>query len=209
MSSRHPRGTRGSVRVRRLPDALIDQIAAGEVVERPSSVTKELVENALDAGARRVRVELRAGGRDWIAVTDDGVGMTPEDARLALGRHATSKIASADDLQDITSYGFRGEALPAIAAVSKLRLRTRASEAPEAHEIRVESGRIVDERAAGGPVGTRVEVADLFINVPARRKFLKSVATEWGHIADWLVRAALALPEVHFEIRREDRAAQV
>ncbi len=209
MSSRHPRSTRGSARVRRLPDALIDQIAAGEVVERPSSVTKELVENALDAGARRVRVEVRAGGRDWIAVTDDGVGMTPEDARLALQRHATSKIASADDLQDIGSYGFRGEALPAIAAVSKLRLRTRASGAPEAHEIRVESGRIVDERAGGGPVGTRVEVADLFANVPARRKFLKSVATEWGHIADWLARAALALPEVHFEIRREDRAAQV
>jgi DNA mismatch repair protein MutL len=195
--------------VRPLPDALIDQIAAGEVVERPSSVAKELVENALDAGAQRVRVEVRAGGRDWIAVSDDGFGMTPEDARLALRRHATSKIASAEDLQQIGSYGFRGEALPAIAAVSRLRLRTRARGAPEAHEIRVESGRIMDERAAGGPEGTRVEVADLFANVPARRKFLKSVSTEWGHISDWLARAALALPGVHFEIQREDRAAQV
>lgn len=209
MSSRHPRIARGRARVRPLPDALIDQIAAGEVVERPSSVAKELVENALDAGARRVRVEVRAGGRDWIAVTDDGFGMTPEDARLALQRHATSKIASAEDLEQIGSYGFRGEALPAIAAVSKLRLRTRASGAAEAHEIRIEGGRIVDERAAGGPEGTRVEVADLFANVPARRKFLKSVATEWGHIADWLARAALALPDVHFEIQRDDRAAQV
>ena len=135
-------------RVRALPDALIDQIAAGEVVERPASVVKELVENALDAGAGRVRVEIRAGGRDWIAVTDDGCGMTPEDARLALQRHATSKVASADDLQRIATYGFRGEALPAIASVSKLRLRTRPAGADEAFEIRVEEGRAVEERAA-------------------------------------------------------------
>lgn len=195
--------------VRALDDALVDQIAAGEVVERPASVVKELAENAFDAGASRLRVEVRGGGRDFISLADDGCGMAPEDARLALRRHATSKIASADDLAHIATYGFRGEALPAIASVSKLRLRTRVSGAEEGFEIRVERGRLVEERAAGGPEGTRVEVADLFANVPARRKFLKTVSTEWGHIADWLTRAALALPQVHVEIRRDDRPALV
>ncbi len=193
--------------VRRLPDALIDQIAAGEVVERPASVVKELVENALDAGASRVAVEVRAGGCDWIAVSDDGSGMPPADARLALERHATSKLAGPADLTRIATFGFRGEALPAIAAVSRLRLRTRARGAPEGIELRVESGRLLDERAAGGPQGTRVEVADLFGSVPARRKFLKAPTTEWSHAADWLVRAALALPGVHFEVRRDERPA--
>jgi len=196
-------------RVRPLPDALIDQIAAGEVVERPASVVKELVENALDAGAAKLRVEVRAGGRDWIAVTDDGCGMTPQDARLALQRHATSKIVTSDDLERILTYGFRGEALPAIASVSKLRLRTRPRGAPEAFELRVEEGRITDEKAVGAPEGTRVEVAHLFASVPARRKFLKTVNTEWGHIADWLARIALVLPQVHFEIGRDDRPALI
>jgi DNA mismatch repair protein MutL len=193
--------------VRRLPGALIDQIAAGEVVERPASVVKELVENALDAGAGRVRVEVRGGGRDWIAVTDDGRGMTPEDARLALERHATSKIGAADDLLAIATYGFRGEALPAIASVSSMRLRTRTADAHAGLEIRARAGRVIDTREAAGPVGTRVEVADLFESVPARRKFLKSANTEWGHIADWLGRAALSLPEVHFDLHRDDRPA--
>jgi DNA mismatch repair protein MutL len=193
--------------VRELSGALIDQIAAGEVVERPASVVKELVENALDAGARRVRVEVRGGGRDWIAVTDDGCGMSPADARMALRRHATSKIASLDDLQEIRTYGFRGEALPAIASVSRLRLRSRLKGSPEAFELRVEAGEVRGERATGAPEGTRVEVADLFAAVPARRKFLKSVTTEWGHISDWLARAAMALPDVHFDIHRDDRAA--
>jgi DNA mismatch repair protein MutL len=196
-------------RVRPLPDALIDQIAAGEVVERPASVVKELVENSLDAGATRVRVELRDGGREFIAVTDDGCGMTPQDARLALQRHATSKIRTADDLTRIQTYGFRGEALPAIASVSSLCLRTRIAGADAAIELRVEQGRLVREGPAGAPPGTRIEVADLFAGVPARRKFLKAATTEWGHIADWLARAALALPQVHFEIRRDDRPAQV
>ena len=195
--------------MRRLPDALVDQIAAGEVVERPASVVKELVENALDAGAGRVRVEVRAGGRDWIAVTDDGRGMSAADARLALQRHATSKIASADDLQHIATYGFRGEALPAIASVSRLRLRTRPRGAPTAFELCVEGGRWAEERTASGPEGTRVEVADLFAAVPARRKFLKTVTTEWGHVADWLARSALARPDVHFDVRRDDRPAWV
>jgi DNA mismatch repair protein MutL len=193
--------------VRRLPDALIDQIAAGEVVERPASVVKELVENALDAGADRVRVEVREGGSALVAVTDDGRGMTAADARLALERHATSKIASVDDLARIGTFGFRGEALPAIASVSRLRLRTRARGAEAGLEIEIDGGRRVAERAAGAPEGTRVEVADLFHNVPARRKFLKAPATEWGHVADWLARAALALPGVHFDVRRDDRPA--
>ena len=203
--------TRGSTGrpIRALPDALVDQIAAGEVVERPASVVKELVENALDAGGRRLRVELRAGGRDFIAVSDDGCGMDPEDARLALQRHATSKLASADDLHRITTFGFRGEALPAIASVSKLRLRTRPKGAAEGFELRVEEGRVLEARAAGGPEGSRIEVADLFANVPARRKFLKTVTTEWGHIADWLARAALALPALHLEIRRDERPAMI
>ena len=198
---------RGSGSVRKLPDALIDQIAAGEVVERPASVVKELVENALDADARRVRVEVRAGGRDWIAVSDDGLGMSPEDARLALERHATSKLSRSEDLQRIATFGFRGEALPAIASVSHMRLRTRARGAAEGFELEIEAGKRIGERATGTPEGTRFEVADLFANVPARRKFLKSASTEWGHIGDWLSRSALALPAVHFDVQRDDRPA--
>jgi DNA mismatch repair protein MutL len=194
-------------RIERLPDAVVDQIAAGEVVERPASVLKELVENAIDAGARRVRAELREGGLRSIAVADDGSGMTPAEARLALERHATSKLRRSEDLADIRSYGFRGEALPAIASVSRLRLVTRARGASEACELRVEAGRVRESGAAGAPEGTRVEVADLFGAVPARRKFLKSAQTEWGHAAEWLAKAALALPALHFDVRRDDRDA--
>jgi DNA mismatch repair protein MutL len=193
--------------VRLLPSDLVDQIAAGEVVERPASVVKELVENALDAGATRVRVEVRDGGSALVAVTDDGIGLGADDARLALERHATSKVGSSDDLVRIGTFGFRGEALPAIASVSRLRLRTRPRGAAEGFELVVEGGKLVGARAAGGPEGTRVEVADLFANVPARRKFLKSAATEWGHVAEWLARAALALPAVHFDVVRDDREA--
>ena len=192
-------------RIHLLPGGLIDQIAAGEVVERPASVVKELVENALDAGASRIRVEVRDGGRDFIAVSDDGCGMSPQDAQLALQRHATSKIAAIEDLQSIRSYGFRGEALPAIASVSQLRLRTRARGAPEGFELRVEAGSLRHSGTVGAPEGTRIEVADLFAAVPARRKFLKTAATEWGHIAEGLVRCALALPAVHFDVQREGR----
>ncbi len=196
-----------SAPVQRLPSALVDQIAAGEVVERPASVVKELVENAVDAGARRIRVEIRDGGARLVAVTDDGRGMTRADARLALERHATSKLRELGDLQGVRSFGFRGEALPAIASVSRLRLRTRARGAEEGCELRVERGVLVEERAAGGSEGTRVEVADLFEGVPARRKFLKRASTEWGHISDWLARAALALPAIHFDVQRDDRPA--
>ena len=201
-----PQG-KGLIRV--LSDELIDQIAAGEVVERPASVVKELVENALDAEARRLHVEVREGGNAFVAVSDDGVGMSPADALLALQRHATSKLRSAEGLQRIASFGFRGEALPAIASVSRLRLRTRARGSAEGFEVRVERGRILEQRAAGGPEGTRVEVADLFAGVPARRKYLKKPATEWGHVWDWLSRLALALPGVHFEVVRDDRPSLV
>jgi DNA mismatch repair protein MutL len=196
-----------SRRVRRLPGAVIDQIAAGEVVERPASVVKELVENALDAGSGRVRVEVRGGGRDWIAVTDDGCGMSPEDAALSLERHATSKISAAEDLANIHTFGFRGEALAAIASVSRVRLRSRRREDREALELQLEGSEVVHRRAVGGPPGTRIEVAGLFEGVPARRKFLKSDTTEWGHVSDWLARTALSLPAVHFDIQRDDRPA--
>ena len=196
-------------RITVLDNATVDQIAAGEVVERPASVVKELVENALDAGATRVQVEVREGGTAWIGVTDNGHGMSPEDARLSLQRHATSKLGSASDLQQIASFGFRGEALPSIASVSRFRLLTRTEDALEGCEIRASGGAVEPLRTMGAPVGTRVEVADLFAQVPARRKFLKKATTEWGHIADWLARLALVLPKVHFEIRRDDRKPQV
>jgi len=205
--SQNPSGAGATPRVRLLPDPLIDQIAAGEVVERPASVVKELVENAVDAGATRVRVEVRGGGASLIAVTDDGLGMVPEDARLALRRHATSKLATPQDLQRIRSFGFRGEALPAIASVSRLRLQTRPRDMAEAFELLVAGGEVIRERTTGGPVGTRVEVAELFAQVPARRKFLRSAATEWGRVSDWLTRAGLAWPKVHFDVRRDDRTA--
>jgi len=198
-----------SGRIRRLPEALIDQIAAGEVVERPASVVKELVENALDAAAIRVRVEVRAGGKRLIAVSDDGFGMSHGEAKLALDRHATSKLSSFDGLENVGSFGFRGEALPAIAAVSHLRLFTRPRGQREGTRIEVECGKRLREGQGGGPEGTRIEVADLFSKIPARRKFLKSEGTEWGHIADWLRRLAIALPGVHFELRRDDRPALV
>jgi DNA mismatch repair protein MutL len=194
-------------RIERLPSTLIDQIAAGEVVERPSSVVKELVENALDAGASRLRIEVREGGNRSLAVADDGWGMTPDEARLALERHATSKLRSGDDLAAIASYGFRGEALPAIASVSTLRLVTRARGSDEGFALQIEAGHLASARASAAPEGTRIEVSELFASVPARRKFLKTPQTEWGHVSEWLAKVALASPGVHFDVRRDDRAA--
>ncbi len=184
--------------IRLLSEEVSNQIAAGEVVERPASVLKELVENSLDAGAKRIAVEAAVGGRSLIRVVDDGVGMLPDDLLLALERHATSKVASAADLTHITSLGFRGEALPSIAAVSRLTLRSRTAQAESGGLVRVEGGKIVAVEEVGCPVGTLVEVRDLFFNTPARRKFLKSQATESGHLAGTLVHLALAQPAVAF-----------
>jgi DNA mismatch repair protein MutL len=195
-------------RIAVLPPELADQIAAGEVIERPASVVKELVENALDAGARRIEVEIERGGLGRICVTDDGAGMTPEEAHLALKRHATSKLTAIEDLFTLASMGFRGEALPSIAAVSRLGLTTRAAEAPDdegAYELLVEAGVAGQGRRVGAPVGTRVEVRDLLMNVPARLKFLRGEATESAHVAEAVLRLALAFPAVHFRLRSDGR----
>ncbi|MCF8043595.1 MAG: DNA mismatch repair endonuclease MutL [Desulfarculaceae bacterium] len=184
--------------IRLLPEEVSNQIAAGEVVERPASVLKELMENSLDAGAGRIGVEVAAGGRRLIRVVDDGVGMLPDDLLLSLERHATSKVAGVEDLTHIASLGFRGEALPSIAAVSRMSLRSRTRDAEAGGLVRVEGGRVTSVEEVGCPVGTLVEVKDLFFNTPARRKFLKSQATESGHLAGALVRLALAQPQVAF-----------
>jgi DNA mismatch repair protein MutL len=188
-----------------LPPALADQIAAGEVVERPASVVKELVENALDAGARRVDVEIEGGGRRLVRVVDDGWGLPPDDARLALKRHATSKLAAAEDLWGLATFGFRGEALPSIAAVSRLTLLSRPRDAGQdagaGFRLVVEAGVETDAREAGVPPGTQVEVRDLFFNTPARAKFLKSESTEEANIYEAVLRLGIAHPEVHLRLR--------
>ena len=168
--------------VRILSDRVANQIAAGEVIERPAAVVKELVENALDAGATRIEVEFRHGGRSLMRVEDNGHGMGRDDALLALERHATSKISEAQDLDRLGSLGFRGEALPSIASVSKFTLQTRPERAEEGTEVFVNGGKLVHVRACGRAVGTRIEVTHLFNSVPARRKFLKTDATEAAHI---------------------------
>jgi DNA mismatch repair protein MutL len=195
-------------KIRRLSDELANQIAAGEVVERPASVVKELVENALDAGATRITVDVEQGGSALVRVTDDGDGMTPDDAALALERHATSKISLLEDLFKLGTFGFRGEALPSIASVSKLTLRTRARGAAEAHEIEIHGGKTVASRPAGAAPGTSIEVRVLFFNVPARRKFLKATATESAHIGEVLLGAALARPDVTFTLTRDARVVR-
>jgi DNA mismatch repair protein MutL len=185
-------------RIRILPEAVANRIAAGEVVERPASVVKELLENALDAGAKTIRVEVEAGGKHMIRVIDDGYGMSHDDALLAFERHATSKLRSADDLLSIPTLGFRGEALPTIAAVSRLLLETRAEEDAEGTRVEFAGGKLVNVKSAGLPTGTTVSVADLFYSVPARRKFLKSETTELGHIASLVTHYALANPGRQF-----------
>ena len=192
-------------RIRVLPPELADQIAAGEVVERPASVVKELCENALDAGARRIDVEVEGGGRRLIRVVDDGSGMTREEAHLALLRHATSKLQEAAQLANLQTMGFRGEALPSIAAVSRLGLTTRARGEIGAWKVDVDGGVEKDAHDAGAPEGTQVEVRDLLWNVPARLKFLKSEPTEAAHITEAVERLALAFPEVHFKLRQNGR----
>ncbi|MFP6856555.1 MAG: DNA mismatch repair endonuclease MutL [Roseibacillus sp.] len=194
-------------RIHVMPDALASQVAAGEVVERPASVVKELVENSLDAGAKEVRVEIQRGGVALVKVSDDGIGMNREDAVLSLERHATSKLRDKEGLTSIVTLGFRGEALPSIASVARFRLTTRERDALEGTEITVEGGKLRDVRDAGCPPGTTVEVRDLFYNIPARRKFLRSETTEAAHI-DYQVRLhALACPEARVIHRKDGRTA--
>ncbi len=185
-------------RIRLLPEHVANQIAAGEVVERPASVVKELVENSLDAGATRISVEIQAGGRSLIRVTDDGFGMSRDDALLSLERHATSKIQRAEDLTSIATMGFRGEAIPSIASVSRMTItsRERENESPEGTQIIINGGKIIEVKAAGCATGTIMEVRQIFFNLPARRKFLRSEETERTHIQHYLTLVALAHPQI-------------
>ena len=192
--------------IRELPDHLVNQIAAGEVVERPASVVKELVENSLDAGARRIRVDVVDGGRKLIRVSDDGAGIVRDELALALARHATSKIDSLEDLEAVVSLGFRGEALPSIASVCRLTLTSRARGAGEAWQIDVDNGRFGEPVPAAHSSGTTVEVQDLFFNTPARRKFLRTERTEFAHIDRWLRRLAMARPQVAFSVTHNRRS---
>jgi DNA mismatch repair protein MutL len=196
-------------RIHVLSENVANKIAAGEVVERPASVVKELLENALDAGARRIRVSVEAGGKKLIQVTDDGCGMVRDDAMLAFERHATSKIRNTDDLLSIATLGFRGEALPSIASVSRLRLETHAPEDTAGTVIEIAGGKLLTVEEAGLPLGTAVTVRDLFFNIPARRKFLKAESTELSHIASLLTHYALAHPEMHWDLHSATNAMLV
>lgn len=194
--------------IRKLPTHLINQIAAGEVVERPSSVVKELVENSLDAGADRIRVEVEQGGIRRIRISDNGGGIARDELALALSAHATSKISSLDDLEEVSSLGFRGEALASIASVSRLRLASRPVDQDEGLEVDSESGQISDPRPVGMPAGTIIEVRDLFYNVPARRKFVRTERTEFNHIDELVRRLALANMAAGFELIHNGKAVR-
>jgi DNA mismatch repair protein MutL len=191
--------------IRRLPEQLVNRIAAGEVVERPASAVKELVENALDAGARRIVVRLEEGGRTLVEVSDDGHGMSPADMRLALERHATSKLPT-DDLDKIASLGFRGEALPSIASVAELELASRPANADSGWRLLVDNGQVLKDEPAGLPIGTRVRVSALFARVPARLKFLKSAKAELAACVDHVKRLAMAHPLCGFEVQHDGRS---
>ena len=196
-------------RIHVLSEHVANKIAAGEVVERPASVVKELIENSLDAGATRVRVEIEAGGRKLIHVTDNGCGMVRDDALLAFERHATSKLKNDDDLLSISTLGFRGEALPSIAAVSRLRMETREASEASGTVVEIAGGRILTVEEAGLPHGTSISIRDLFFNTPARRKFLKAESTELSHIASLVTHYALAHPEMHWELHSTTNAMLV
>ncbi len=196
-------------RIRILSDVVANQIAAGEVVERPASVVKELLENSLDAGATRIRVEVEAGGRKLIRIIDNGHGMVRDDALLAFERHATSKLRTSDDLLSIATLGFRGEALPSIASVARVTLETRAAEDEAGTSLDISGGNILRVESAGLPAGTTITIRDLFFNTPARRKFLKTEQTELSHIAALVTHYALAHPTRHFELHSATQALLV
>ena len=192
-----------------LPEHVANKIAAGEVVERPASVVKELLENSLDAGSTRIKIQIEAGGKKLIQITDNGCGMVRDDALLAFERHATSKIKNAEDLLSVATLGFRGEALPSIASVSRLHLETRAPEEPAGTIIEINGGKIFKVEEAGLPPGTSITIRDLFFNTPARKKFLKSESTELSHIASLVTHYALAHPDKHFELHSATNAMLV
>jgi len=187
-------------RIRVLSDQVANQIAAGEVVDRPASVVKELLENSLDAGAKKIRIEIEAGGRKLIRIADDGCGMVRDDALLAFERHATSKIRSSEDLLSIATLGFRGEALPSIASIARLELTTRPPDSAAGTRIEIAGGTVLAVEDAGGPHGTTLAIRDLFFNTPARRKFLRAETTELAHVTALVTHYALAHPEIHFEL---------
>ncbi|WP_376696471.1 DNA mismatch repair endonuclease MutL [Wenzhouxiangella sp. EGI_FJ10305] len=194
--------------IRKLPAHLVNQIAAGEVIERPASIVKELVENSLDANSRRIRVEAERGGARRIRVSDDGCGIGRDELALALSAHATSKIESLEDLEGVATLGFRGEALPSIASVSRLRLASRVAGADSGYEVEAEGGVVSEVRPAGMPEGTVIEVRDLFYNTPARRKFMRTERTEFGHIDDLLKRLALARMDVALDLAHDGRVVR-
>jgi DNA mismatch repair protein MutL len=196
-------------RIHVLPEHVANKIAAGEVVERPASVVKELLENSLDAGSARIKIQIEAGGKKLIQITDDGCGMVRDDALLAFERHATSKIKNAEDLLNISTLGFRGEALPSIASVCRLRLETRAPDQNSGTMIEILGGKIFRVEEAGLPAGTSITIRDLFFNIPARKKFLKSESTELSHIASLVTHYALAHPDKHFELHSATNAVLV
>ena len=191
--------------IRELPETVANKIAAGEVIERPASVVKELVENSIDAGASRIEIQLEDGGRKLVRVSDDGCGMDAEDVAMCFRSHATSKLRTSNDLFFITTLGFRGEALPSIGAVAQVRLVSRLRGSEAAHEITVEGGRLGAPKAAGAPEGTTVEVRNLFFNTPARQKFLRTPKTELGHVMDVVTRIALPHEHIHFIVTHDGK----
>ncbi len=210
--SRNPERARDLLtmgRVHILSEAVANKIAAGEVVERPASVVKELLENSLDAGSTRIRIQVEAGGKKLIQITDNGCGMVRDDALLAFERHATSKIKNAEDLLSVATLGFRGEALPSIASVCRLHLETRAADEPSGTIVEINGGKLFKVEEAGIPVGTSITIRDLFFNMPARKKFLKAESTELSHIASLVTHYALAHPDKHFELHSATNAMLV
>ncbi|MCA9072854.1 MAG: ATP-binding protein, partial [Planctomycetaceae bacterium] len=192
-------------RIQQLDALVINKIAAGEVIERPASVVKELLENSVDALATRVDVEIGQGGAELIRVVDDGEGLHPDDFLLAVSSHATSKIKSAEDLFHVQTMGFRGEALASIASVSRMRIRSRQPELPTGYELEINGGHVGELRECGCAAGTMMEIRNLFANTPVRRKFLKTHATEFGHISEQFARVAIAHPRLHAVLRHNGK----